>query len=103
MICNTQEGMCIGGVFGGLKSGVTESTTDVFLECAYFNPTWIHKTARRHVLNTDSSFRFERGCDPNDTIRVLKYAALMIQELAGRTKLPEKYRMFIMPLLQNLL
>ena len=83
MICNTQEGMCIGGVFGGLKSGVTESTTDVFLECAYFNPTWIRKTARRHVLNTDSSFRFERGCDPNDTIRVLKYAALMIQELAG--------------------
>lgn len=83
MICNAQEGMCIAGVFGGLKSGVTESTTDVFLECAYFNPTWIRKTARRHVLNTDSSFRFERGCDPNDTIRVLKYAALMIQELAG--------------------
>jgi phenylalanyl-tRNA synthetase beta chain len=83
MICNTQEGMCIGGVFGGLKSGVTESTTDVFLECAYFNPTWIRKTARRHVLNTDSSFRFERGCDPNDTIYVLKYTALMIKELAG--------------------
>lgn len=83
MICNTQEGMCIGGVFGGLKSGVTESTTDVFLECAYFNPTWIRKTARRHVLNTDSSFRFERGCDPNNTVHVLKYAALMIQELAG--------------------
>ncbi len=83
MICNTQEGMCIGGVFGGLKSGVTENTTDIFLECAYFNPTWIRKTARRHVLNTDSSFRFERGCDPNDTIYVLKYAALMIQELAG--------------------
>lgn len=83
MICNTQEGMCIGGVFGGLKSGVTERTTDVFLECAYFNPTWIRKTARRHGLNTDSSFRFERGCDPNDTISVLKYAALMIKELAG--------------------
>lgn len=83
MICNTQEGMCIGGVFGGLKSGVTEKTTDVFLECAYFNPTWIRKTARRHGLNTDSSFRFERGCDPNDTISVLKYAALMIKELAG--------------------
>lgn len=83
MICNTQEGMCIGGVFGGLKSGVTERTTDIFLECAYFNPTWIRKTARRHVLNTDSSFRFERGCDPNDTISVLKYAALMIKELAG--------------------
>ncbi len=83
MICNAQEGMCIGGVFGGLKSGVTESTTEVFLECAYFNPTWVRKTARRHGLNTDSSFRFERGCDPNDTLYVLKYTALLIQELAG--------------------
>lgn len=83
MICNDKEGMCIGGVFGGLKSGVTESTTDVFLECAYFNPTWIRKTARRHGLNTDSSFRFERGVDPNDTIYVLKRAALLIQEVAG--------------------
>ncbi|MFV0536950.1 MAG: phenylalanine--tRNA ligase subunit beta [Dysgonomonas sp.] len=83
MICNTQEGMCIGGVFGGLKSGVTENTTDIFLECAYFNPTWVRKTARRHTLNTDSSFRFERGCDPNDTIYILKHTALMIQELAG--------------------
>lgn len=83
MICNDKEGMCIGGVFGGLKSGVTENTTDIFLECAYFNPTWIRKTARRHGLNTDSSFRFERGCDPNDTIYVIKRAALLIQELAG--------------------
>jgi phenylalanyl-tRNA synthetase beta chain len=83
MICNAEEGMCIGGVFGGLKSGVTESTTDVFLESAYFNPMWIRKTARRHGLNTDSSFRFERGCDPNNTIYVLKRAALLIQELAG--------------------
>ena len=83
MICNTEEGMCIGGVFGGMKSGVTESTTDVFLECAYFNPTWIRKTARRHGLNTDSSFRFERGCDPNDTIYVLKRAASLILEIAG--------------------
>lgn len=83
MICNAQEGMCIAGVFGGLKSGVTESTTDIFLECAYFNPTWVRKTARRHGLNTDSSFRFERGCDANDTIYILKYAALLIQELAG--------------------
>ncbi|WP_108822253.1 phenylalanine--tRNA ligase subunit beta [Dysgonomonas sp. Marseille-P4361] len=83
MICNENEGMCIGGVFGGLKSGVTETTTDVFLECAYFNPTWIRKTARRHGLSTDSSFRFERGCDPNDTIFVLKYAAMLIKELAG--------------------
>lgn len=83
MICNKEEGMCIGGVFGGLKSGVTESTTDIFLECAYFNPTWVRKTARRHGLNTDSSFRFERGANPNDTIYVLKRAALLVQELAG--------------------
>ncbi|GAB6012201.1 phenylalanine--tRNA ligase subunit beta [Viscerimonas tarda] len=83
MICNDKEGMCIGGVFGGLKSGVTDETTNIFLECAYFNPTWIRKTARRHGLNTDSSFRFERGCDPNDTVYVLKRAALLIQELAG--------------------
>lgn len=85
MICNDKEGMCIGGVFGGLKSGVTESTADVFLECAYFDPTWVRKTARRHGLNTDSSFRFERGCDPNDTLYVLKHAALLIQEVAGGT------------------
>lgn len=83
MICNDKEGMCIGGVFGGLKSGVTENTKDVFLECAYFNPTWVRKTARRHGLNTDSSFRFERGCDPNDTLYVLKRTALLIQEIAG--------------------
>ncbi len=83
MICNAQGGMCIGGVFGGLQSGVTEETTDIFLESAYFHPTWIRKTARRHVLNTDASFRFERGCDPNNTIYVLKRAALMIKEIAG--------------------
>jgi len=85
MICNANGGMCIGGVFGGLKSGVTESTTDVFLESAYFHPTWIRKTARRHGLNTDASFRFERGCDPNNTIYVLKRAALLIKEIAGGT------------------
>lgn len=83
MICNAEEPMCIGGVFGGLDSGVTESTTDVFLESACFNPSWVRKTARRFGLNTDSSFRFERGLDPNQTIYVLKRAALMIQELAG--------------------
>lgn len=83
MICNEKEGMCIAGVFGGLDSGVTESTTDVFLECAYFNPTSVRKTARRHGLSTDSSFRFERGVDPNDTLYVLKRAALLIKELAG--------------------
>ena len=83
MICNTEEPMCIGGVFGGLDSGVTEQTTDVFLESACFHPTWIRKTARRFGLNTDVSFRFERGLDPNNTIYVLKRAALLIQELAG--------------------
>ncbi len=83
MICNSEEGMCIAGVFGGLVSGVTESTTDIFLESAYFNPTWVRKTARRHGLSTDSSFRFERGVDPNNTIYVLKRAAMLIKELAG--------------------
>jgi phenylalanyl-tRNA synthetase beta chain len=84
MICNAdEEGMCIGGVFGGLDSGVTEQTTNVFLESANFNPTWIRKTARRFGLNTDSSFRFERGLDPNNTLYVLKLAALMIKEIAG--------------------
>ena len=83
MICNAEEGMCIAGVFGGMESGVTESTTDVFLESAYFNPTWVRKTARRHMLNTDSSFRFERGLDPNNTLYALKRAALLIQEIAG--------------------
>lgn len=83
MICNAEEPMCIAGVFGGLDSGVTEATTDVFLESACFHPTWIRKTARRFGLNTDASFRFERGLDPNQTVYVLKRAALLIQELAG--------------------
>lgn len=83
MICNANEGMCMAGVFGGLKSGVTESTTDVFLESAYFNPTWVRRTARRHGLSTDSSFRFERGADPGNTVYVLKRAAMLIKELAG--------------------
>lgn len=83
MICNTEVPMCIAGVFGGLDSGVTEATTDVFLESAYFNPTSVRKTSRRHGLNTDSSFRFERGVDPNNTLYVLKLAALMVKELAG--------------------
>lgn len=83
MICNAREGMCIAGVFGGLKSGVTETTTDLFLESAFFHPTWIRKTARRHGLSTDSSFRFERGVDPNNTVYVLKRAAMLIKELAG--------------------
>ena len=83
MICNTEEPMCIAGVFGGLKSGVTDETTDVFLESACFNPTWVRKTARRQGLNTDSSFRFERGVDPNDTLYALKRAAMLVKELAG--------------------
>ena len=83
MICNGDEPMCIGGVFGGLSSGVTETTRNVFLESAYFNPVSIRKTARRHGLNTDASFRYERGCDPDITIFALKRAALLIQEMAG--------------------
>ena len=83
MICNAKEPMCIAGVFGGLDSGVTESTTSVFIESAYFNPTSVRKTARRHGLSTDSSFRYERGCDPNCNLYILKLAALMIKELAG--------------------
>ncbi|MDR1919371.1 MAG: phenylalanine--tRNA ligase subunit beta [Tannerellaceae bacterium] len=83
IICNAEEGMCIGGVFGGLDSGVTEQTRNVFLESANFNPTWIRKTARRFGLNTDASFRFERGLDPNQTLYALKRAALLIQEIAG--------------------
>lgn len=83
MICDTEDAMCIGGVFGGLNSGVTEKTTDVFLESANFNPTWIRKTARRFGLNTDASFRFERGLDPESTLLALKRAALLIKEVAG--------------------
>jgi phenylalanyl-tRNA synthetase beta chain len=83
MICNASEGMCIGGVFGGLTSGVTENTTDIFLESAHFNPASIRKTSRFHGLQTDASFRFERGSDPNITVWALKRAALLIRELAG--------------------
>ena len=83
MICNAEEPMCIGGVFGGLDSGVTEATTDVFLESAYFHPTWVRKSAHRFGLNTDASFRFERGIDPNDTVYNLRLAALLVKELAG--------------------
>ena len=85
MICNAEEAMCIAGVFGGLDSGVTEQTKNVFLESAYFDPVRIRKTSRRHQLQTDASFRYERGCDPNNTIYVLKRAALLIQEVAGGT------------------
>ena len=83
MIANAEESMCIAGVFGGLESGVTENTKNVFLESAYFDPVTIRKTSRRHTLQTDASFRFERGTDPNNTLYVLKRAALLIQEVAG--------------------
>jgi len=83
MICDAEKPMCIAGVFGGLNSGVSEYTTSIFLESAYFNPVSIRKTAKRHALNTDASFRFERGIDPNITGYALKRAALLIQELAG--------------------
>ena len=85
MICNAEEPMCIAGVFGGLESGTTEETKNVFLESAYFHPTWVRKTARRHGLQTDSSFRFERGTDPNNVIYALKQSAMLIKELAGGT------------------
>ena len=83
MICNEQEGMCIAGVFGGLKSGVTMETTNVFLECAFFNPVSIRKTSQRHTLKTDASYRYERTCDPNITEWALRRAVKLIQELAG--------------------
>lgn len=83
MICNAVEPMCIAGVFGGLDSGVKDETTSVFLESAYFNPTSVRKTSKRHGLKTDASFRYERGCDPAITLYALKRAALLVEELAG--------------------
>ncbi|MCK5136322.1 MAG: phenylalanine--tRNA ligase subunit beta [Bacteroidales bacterium] len=83
MICNTEEGMCIAGVLGGVKAGVTEETKDIFLESACFDPVYIRKTSKHHVLNTDASFRFERGADPNITVWALKRAAMLIREIAG--------------------
>lgn len=83
MICNEKEGMCIAGVFGGIKSGVTEKTKNVFIESAYFDPVHIRKTAKLHGLKTDASFRFERGVDPNMIPFALKRAAMLIKEIAG--------------------
>ena len=82
-ICNAEEPMCIAGVFGGKGSGTYETTKNVVLESAYFHPTWIRKSARRHGLSTDSSFRFERGIDPDGVIYALKQAAILCKELAG--------------------
>jgi len=83
MICNDSEPMCIAGVFGGAKSGVSESTTSIFLESAYFDGTHVRKTSKLHGLKTDASFRFERGADPNITIYALKRAAMLMKEIAG--------------------
>ena len=85
MICSAERPMCIAGVFGGLDSGISDTTTDVFIESAYFNPVWVRKTAKRFGLNTDSSFRFERGVDPNMQVYAAKRAALLMKELAGGT------------------
>lgn len=82
MICNKNEAMCIAGVFGGIGSGVTEGTTNIFLESAYFDPIHVRKTSKRHGLQTDASFRFERGADPNITVYALKRAAILIKEIA---------------------
>jgi len=83
MICNKKEGMCIAGVFGGTKSGVTEHTKHIFLEVAYFSPDSVRKTSQKHQLKTDAAFRYERGTDPNMTVTALKFAALLIKETAG--------------------
>jgi phenylalanyl-tRNA synthetase beta chain len=85
MICDHQKPLCIAGVFGGQDSGVSETTTSIFLESAYFDPVSIRKSAKRHGLNTDASFRFERGIDPEITVQALKFAANLIVELAGGT------------------
>lgn len=85
MICSAERPMCIAGVYGGLDSGIGDDTTDVFIESAYFNPVWVRKTAKRFGLNTDASFRFERGIDPNMQVYAAKRAALLMKELAGGT------------------
>jgi len=83
MICNESDAMCMAGVFGGIQSGVTDKTKNIFIESAYFNPVWVRKAARRHGLSTDASFRFERGTDPNITVYAAKRAAMLIKEIAG--------------------
>ena len=83
MICSAERPMCIAGVYGGLDSGISDETVNVFIESAYFHPVWVRKTAKRFGLNTDASFRFERGIDPNIQVYALKRAALLMKELAG--------------------
>ena len=83
MICSESDAMCMAGVFGGIRSGVSDKTKNIFIESAYFNPVWVRKAARRHGLSTDASFRFERGTDPNITVYAAKRAAMLIKEIAG--------------------
>jgi phenylalanyl-tRNA synthetase beta chain len=97
MISSGTEPMCIAGVFGGIDSGVTASTQNIFLESAYFNPVSVRKTAKRHGLKTDSSFRFERGTDPNNTVYALKRAALLIQQVAGGSISSEVVDLYLSP------
>lgn len=94
MVCNGEDPMCIAGVFGGAKSGVTDKTTKIFLESACFNPVSVRKTAKRHTLSTDASFRFERGVDPNSSLYALKRAALLIKEVAGGSISSEVYDLY---------
>lgn len=101
MICDGKEGMCIAGVFGGIHSGVTDQTSELFLESAYFNPVWVRKTAKRHGLNTDSSFRFERGVDPDLTVYALKRAALLLKEFAGAKISSEIIDLYPEPMVPN--
>ena len=101
MICNEKEPMCIAGVFGGIDSGVSKSTKNIFLESAYFNPVSIRKSAKRHNLNTDASFRYERGCDPNITVYALKRAALMIKEMCSAEISSEIYDFYPTPIDNN--
>jgi phenylalanyl-tRNA synthetase beta chain len=104
MICDADQGMCIAGVFGGEQSGVKESTKNLFLESAYFNPVAVRKASKRHALKTDASFRFERGVDPEAIIDAMKRAALLIQELAGgvvASKIEDQYEEAIAPFTVN--
>ena len=102
MICNEDEvPMCFGGVFGGLESGVTENTTDIFLESAWFNPASVRKTSFRHNLRTEAAIRFEKGVDISNTINVLKRAALLIKEICGGQISSEVIDVYPVPKTQN--
>lgn len=98
MICNENEGMCIAGVFGGIKSGVTEKSNSIFLECAYFSPDSVRKTAQRHQLKTDAAFRYERGTDPNMPFFALQYATDLILEVAGGEVIGEVFDIYPNPI-----